>query len=212
MPHTTPTPIPELLRLAEAVAREAGSYARSVDPAALVLDEKTNQMDIVTQVDTRNERVIRETVLAQFPDHEFLGEEFGASAPSATASASDASQRVRWIIDPVDGTMNFAQGREGFAVIHNHRGESRQVRHLRQTLRHMSAAKNESTRLRNHRLHEHVQLSSADQAVVVSGVLSQAEIQVAWLFGVNYFARRVPDVGLHTAAADGAHDGTVLAD
>ena len=61
-------------------------------------------------------------------------------------------------------------------------------------------------------LDEHVQLPSADQAVVVRGVLPEAEGHVARLIGGDHFARRVPDLGFHAAAADGAHHRTVFAD
>ena len=66
--------------------------------------------------------------------------------------------------------------------------------------------------LGDHRLDENVQLPSADQSVVVGRVLAEIEIQVARLFGLDDFARRVPDFGLDAPAADGANDGAILAD
>ncbi len=95
--------INEFLELAVQVAIEAGDYAYSVHTSDLVIGSKTNEMDTVTQVDTRNETVIRETVLSRFPDHSFLGEEMGANGSSAEGS-------VKWVVDPVDGTVNFAHG------------------------------------------------------------------------------------------------------
>src|ERR1051325_7259445 len=98
MPHQ----IQDYLDLAIQVAREAGDHALAVNRSELQITTKSNAMDIVTEVDGRNERKIRETVLAKYPDHSFLGEETGASAEGASG--------VRWIVDPIDGTVNYAHG------------------------------------------------------------------------------------------------------
>ncbi|MGE0141867.1 MAG: inositol monophosphatase [Planctomycetota bacterium] len=63
--------------------------------------------DFVTAVDVRLERSIRREIAARHPDHGFLGEESGASRPDA---------RFQWVIDPIDGTSNFAQGLPIYAV------------------------------------------------------------------------------------------------
>lgn len=94
------------LELAIQAAKEAGDFARNVQRTELEISTKTNEMDIVTPVDSRNERMIRETVLSRFPDHVFLGEELGASDEDSATKAG----AVRWIIDPIDGTVNFAHG------------------------------------------------------------------------------------------------------
>jgi myo-inositol-1(or 4)-monophosphatase len=89
------------LSLAIEAAREAGDYARTIQKSDLDISSKTNEMDLVTQVDKRNEEEIRRRVSARYPDHEFLGEEMGRS---------EQRNAVRWIIDPIDGTLNFAHG------------------------------------------------------------------------------------------------------
>jgi myo-inositol-1(or 4)-monophosphatase len=89
------------LELAIEVAKEAGDYAQLVRSKDLVIETKSNAMDLVTQIDKRNEEEIRKRVTARYADHEFLGEEMGATT---------ASGGVRWIIDPIDGTINFAHG------------------------------------------------------------------------------------------------------
>jgi histidinol-phosphatase len=61
----------------------------------------------VTQADREAESVIRETIARVFPDHGVLGEEFGA----------EGSGDVRWIIDPIDGTMNFVRHIPFWAVL-----------------------------------------------------------------------------------------------
>ena len=96
--------IEEYLSLAIEMAREAGEYAHNIKAHDLEISTKTNEMDLVTQVDKRNEQVICDTIHKHFPDHSFLGEE-----SSGGNSEVDAA-KVRWIVDPVDGTVNFAHG------------------------------------------------------------------------------------------------------
>ncbi len=72
-------------------------------------------------------------------------------------------------------------------------------------------AEDEDAGLGNHGLDKHAELSSADEAVVVRGVLAQAEVHLARPLGFHHFARGVPDFGFHAAAADGADHGAVLA-
>ena len=55
--------------------------------------------EIVTEADTESEKAIVAVIHARFPDHEILGEECGFQ-PGASP--------YRWIIDPLDGTVNFA--------------------------------------------------------------------------------------------------------
>ncbi len=113
--------IQSYLTLATEVAREAGDYAHRARVSDLQISTKTNEMDIVTQIDSRNEQTIRDTVLAKYPDHVFLGEELGASDKDTPPSQQTpppfegggrgvVNNTVRWIIDPIDGTVNFAHG------------------------------------------------------------------------------------------------------
>lgn len=85
------------------IARELGKWAilvaSSMDPGAM--NFKVNPADIVTQVDLMIEIHVREVIAANFPDHNFVGEEFGGQFISDKAS---------WYLDPVDGTTNFANG------------------------------------------------------------------------------------------------------
>jgi histidinol-phosphatase len=64
----------------------------------------------VTAADEAIERLVRERVAAEFPDHRVLGEEHGQSGPS------DPEAPV-WIIDPIDGTANFVKGNPVFATL-----------------------------------------------------------------------------------------------
>ncbi len=61
---------------------------------------KSTDIDLVTEVDTRSEEAIRAVIAEHYPDHAVLGEEEG----------QDVSARSRWIVDPLDGTVNYAHG------------------------------------------------------------------------------------------------------
>ena len=65
--------------------------------------------DLVTEADLAAQEVVRQIVLGSFPDHSFLGEEDSGGQPSSRAE-------YRWIVDPVDGTTNYAHGVPHFAV------------------------------------------------------------------------------------------------
>ena len=98
----------ELLELATTTARsaariiEAGA-ARGVEVAAT----KSSSVDVVTESDRSAERLIRRTLLDARPDDAVLGEE-GDDQPGTSG--------VRWIVDPIDGTVNFLYGIPQYAV------------------------------------------------------------------------------------------------
>jgi myo-inositol-1(or 4)-monophosphatase len=64
--------------------------------------------DVLTEMDAKVERFIRESIAARFPDDAVLGEEGGASG------AADAEHL--WIVDPIDGTANYARGIAHYCV------------------------------------------------------------------------------------------------
>ncbi len=63
--------------------------------------------DLVTEADTASEDIIAETIARAFPGHSILAEEGGLSRGDAGC---------RWLVDPLDGTINFAHGLNYFAV------------------------------------------------------------------------------------------------
>ena len=99
----TPPELAERLRAAEAVARDAGRLALRYlnDPAALEVKLKGPQ-DVLTAADGALERLIVSVLRAAFPDDAFLGEEGGGVGGAANGGPS-------WVIDPIDGTANFAR-------------------------------------------------------------------------------------------------------
>jgi myo-inositol-1(or 4)-monophosphatase len=100
------------LEAARSAARAAGALIRQrfPDPAREhqpVAIQHKGRIDLVTEVDTACERLIREELLGRFPDHSFLGEEGGASGQA---------EQPLWIVDPLDGTRSFAHGYPFVAV------------------------------------------------------------------------------------------------
>jgi len=88
------------LEVAQAACDEADVVALAHFRRDLTIDTKPDRT-FVTQADTAIEARIRERLLAAFPDHGLVGEEYGTEA-------GDAS--VRWYIDPIDGTHNYIRG------------------------------------------------------------------------------------------------------
>jgi myo-inositol-1(or 4)-monophosphatase len=108
-------PVQELLDTARRAARRAGDLQRERfgDPGVI---RSKHPMELVTEVDVACEDAIREIIGAEYPDHDFLGEESGESGSGSPH---------RWIVDPLDGTTNFARGLPIFAssVAYAHQGE-----------------------------------------------------------------------------------------
>lgn len=102
-----PTDPAALGALAVAVAREAGALLLDAFAGTREVDAKTSPTDVVTEMDRAAEEVIVRRILEARPDDGILGEE-GAARESRTA--------VRWVIDPLDGTVNYLYRRPDFAV------------------------------------------------------------------------------------------------
>ncbi len=97
----------DLLALAVAVAREAGELLASQHGRPEVVGTKSSPTDVVTEMDQAAERLIRSRILAERPDDAILGEEGGQTGGAAA---------VRWIVDPLDGTVNYLYGLPDWAV------------------------------------------------------------------------------------------------
>lgn len=90
------------------LCQKVGAYQlENLGRRDLKIDSKSTTVDIVTEVDKKSEEMILEFILSKFPDHGILAEESGV-----TESDSD----YLWIIDPVDGTTNYAHGYPLFAI------------------------------------------------------------------------------------------------
>jgi myo-inositol-1(or 4)-monophosphatase len=98
----------ELLGLAEEFAREAGRLIVEQRPPSLsVTKTKSSATDIVTEMDQASERLLASRIHAARPDDALLGEE-GAERTGTTG--------VTWVVDPIDGTVNYLYGIPSYAV------------------------------------------------------------------------------------------------
>jgi myo-inositol-1(or 4)-monophosphatase len=103
-------PEPAALRdLAVSVAREAGQLLASRAGRVEVAATKSSPTDVVTEMDRRSEELIRSRILAVRPADAILGEEGGQVGSTDSAP-------VRWVIDPLDGTVNYLYGLHDWAV------------------------------------------------------------------------------------------------
>lgn len=94
------------LQKAMLLAKEAGEYQRSRLWKSFDIQHK-GEIDLVTEVDKQSETLIVGGLSQAFPDHDFLAEE---------NIYKDRGKSHKWIIDPLDGTTNFAHGFPWFAV------------------------------------------------------------------------------------------------
>lgn len=93
------------------VAREAADLVREARSSMLAgenvhVDTKTTDTDVVTAVDRASEQLVRRRLADLRPGDEVLGEEEGGTAGAG----------VTWVVDPIDGTVNFLYGSPVFAV------------------------------------------------------------------------------------------------
>ena len=95
--------------LAIRTARDAGAILR--DKLGHVAVEFKGTVDLVTDADRASEALIGNRISSSFPDHRLVGEEGIARDPGIGDDAA-----FKWIVDPLDGTTNFAHGYPHFAV------------------------------------------------------------------------------------------------
>jgi len=100
--------IADLRDLAERLARGAGARVRAGRPDRVeVAATKSNDVDVVTQADADTEGWLRRELAAARPDDAVLGEEEGATT---------GSSGITWVLDPIDGTVNYLYGVPHYAV------------------------------------------------------------------------------------------------
>ncbi|WP_193043207.1 inositol monophosphatase family protein [Mycolicibacterium baixiangningiae] len=110
---------PVVLReVAEQLAAEAAAFVRkrrgevfsaSGDAGAGAVSAKSTPTDPVTVVDTETERLLRDRLAERRPGEQILGEEEGGAADAGAG-------QLTWVLDPIDGTVNFVYGIEAYAV------------------------------------------------------------------------------------------------
>lgn len=100
----------DLLAFAESTAREAGKRLRALYREALSITYK-GKIDLVTQADQQSEALIVSAIRERYPTHAILAEEGG----QIEIEGSDSSG-LMWVIDPLDGTTNYAHRFPVFSI------------------------------------------------------------------------------------------------
>ena len=96
----------QFIQIGETVAREAGALLRERFNTQFSVEQK-GVINLVTEVDVAAEKLIVSRIKEAFPDHVILAEEGHSDVENGA---------IRWIIDPLDGTTNYAHGYPVFAV------------------------------------------------------------------------------------------------
>lgn len=90
-----------------AISKEAGEVVREGFNKNLKIEFKSNESDLVTNIDKASEKLITDFVKKKYPSHGILAEEGG--------NIKEGTEYI-WIIDPLDGTVNFAHGLPIFSI------------------------------------------------------------------------------------------------
>jgi myo-inositol-1(or 4)-monophosphatase len=96
----------DFLSIAREAALRAGTLLRENVDRPREISYK-GEINLVTEMDRRSERAVVEVIRAAFPDHSILAEE---------EAKIEGGSSYRWVIDPLDGTTNYAHGYPNFAV------------------------------------------------------------------------------------------------
>ncbi|MBL3716378.1 inositol monophosphatase family protein [Lactococcus garvieae] len=100
------------LEQAKVWIREAGIFLRDNIHQRLEISHKSSFSDLVTNFDKKVQEIIIENILKTYPEDKILAEESGKNLVSF-----DQSQENFWILDPIDGTINFVVQQDSFAVM-----------------------------------------------------------------------------------------------
>jgi len=107
---TDPDPqlVDDLMEVAHTVALEGGAMVREGRPSTVeVAATKSSAQDVVTAMDLAVEQHLRARLARLRPDDAFLGEEGGATG---------GTSGVTWVVDPIDGTVNYLYGLPSYSV------------------------------------------------------------------------------------------------
>ncbi|PTE69785.1 inositol monophosphatase [Staphylococcus devriesei] len=98
-----------LYDFAKGLVLEAGNNVRTMMKDELNIETKSNPNDLVTNVDKATENYIYDAILRNYPDHQVIGEE-------GHGHHIENIDGVVWVVDPIDGTLNFVHQKENFAI------------------------------------------------------------------------------------------------
>ncbi|QIH78046.1 inositol monophosphatase [Macrococcoides canis] len=99
----------ELFEFMKQIVYQAGSNIREQLNKPLLIETKSNPNDLVTNMDKETEQLLYDAIMEAYPKHRIIGEE--GSGTDVTSMEGTV-----WIIDPIDGTLNFVHQQENFAI------------------------------------------------------------------------------------------------
>ncbi|NLX63646.1 MAG: inositol monophosphatase [Clostridiaceae bacterium] len=108
----------EILKHAINIAHEAGNYVRDSRSAGIHVDAKS-AIDFVSDKDKISENMIRKAIKTKYPGHMFFGEEsvFGETPEEEEHHIlSFSDDNFVWVVDPIDGTVNYIRGFPQYVV------------------------------------------------------------------------------------------------
>jgi len=106
-PQSEPTTVERALQVAKEAAESVGDPLRELHGRVEDITIKTDKSDIVTEADHQANRIITTVIENEFPDHSIFSEE---------APFKKGESQYKWVIDPIDGTGNFAHGNPQYSV------------------------------------------------------------------------------------------------
>ena len=98
----SPNDIDNLTQTAVQAARLGGAILQDYAQKGFTIESKGESINLVTEADLQSEKAVIQTIRHAFPDHQILSEEQGLQ--------DIPSHPIKWIVDPLDGTVNFAHG------------------------------------------------------------------------------------------------------
>lgn len=107
MPPRKPDTVEQALEVAKEAAVSVGDPLRELHGRVEDVTFKTNKSDIVTEADHQANRIITTVIENEFPNHSIFSEE---------SEFQEGDSPYKWVIDPVDGTGNFAHGNPQYCV------------------------------------------------------------------------------------------------
>lgn len=98
----SPSDVQHLTAVAVQAARKGGAVLLDFAKKGFEIHQKRQSINLVTEADLRSEETVIQAIRQAFPDHQILSEEQGLQ--------QTPTHPVKWIVDPLDGTTNFAHG------------------------------------------------------------------------------------------------------
>ncbi len=89
----------KFLKKAKKWSKEAGKYQKEKINSKISIKSKDTEIDLVTEIDEKSEEIITNHIKKEYPEHSILAEE---------KSSKETDSEFKWIIDPIDGTINYA--------------------------------------------------------------------------------------------------------